>query len=58
MTIAENSISNLSKVIPHEHKEHTPWWEYFTFSTDHKVIGIQYLVTTFAFYLLGEHWHP
>jgi cytochrome c oxidase subunit 1 len=53
MTIAENSISNLSKVIPHEHKEHTPWWEYFTFSTDHKVIGIQYLVTTFAFYLLG-----
>ncbi|MEN9251338.1 MAG: cytochrome c oxidase subunit I [Thermostichales cyanobacterium BF4_bins_65] len=30
-----------------------PWWIYFTFSTDHKVIGIQYLVTTFIFYLIG-----
>jgi cytochrome c oxidase subunit 1 len=30
-----------------------PWWVYFTFSTDHKVIGIQYLVTTFIFYLIG-----
>nr|WP_071518564.1 cytochrome c oxidase subunit I [Geitlerinema sp. PCC 9228] len=32
---------------------HTPWWKYFTFNTDHKVIGIQYLVTTFIFYLIG-----
>lgn len=31
----------------------TPWWQFFTFSTDHKVIGIQYLVTTFFFYLIG-----
>jgi cytochrome c oxidase subunit I len=29
------------------------WREYFGFSTDHKVIGIQYLVTTFIFYLIG-----
>ncbi len=29
------------------------WKRYFSFSTDHKVIGIQYLVTTFAFYLIG-----
>jgi cytochrome c oxidase subunit 1 len=29
------------------------WWEYFTFNTDHKVIGIQYLVTGFVFYLIG-----
>lgn len=29
------------------------WREYFSFSTDHKVIGIQYLVTTFIFYLIG-----
>ncbi|MDX2272701.1 MAG: cytochrome c oxidase subunit I [Cyanobacteriota bacterium] len=29
------------------------WWRFFTFSTDHKVIGIQYLVTTFIFYLIG-----
>jgi cytochrome c oxidase subunit 1 len=31
----------------------TPWWEFFTFSVDHKVIGIQYLVTSFIFYLVG-----
>ena len=31
----------------------THWREYFGFSTDHKVIGIQYLVTTFIFYLIG-----
>jgi len=31
----------------------TPWWEFFTFSVDHKVIGIQYLVTSFMFYLIG-----
>ncbi|HEY9846312.1 MAG TPA: cbb3-type cytochrome c oxidase subunit I, partial [Candidatus Caenarcaniphilales bacterium] len=29
------------------------WREYFSFSTDHKVIGIQYLVTTFVFFLIG-----
>lgn len=29
------------------------WRDYFTFNTDHKVIGIQYLVTTFIFYLIG-----
>jgi len=29
------------------------WRDYFTFNTDHKVIGIQYLVTAFLFYLVG-----
>ena len=29
------------------------WQDYFSFSTDHKVIGIQYLVTTFFFFLIG-----
>jgi cytochrome c oxidase subunit I len=29
------------------------WYDYFTFNVDHKVIGIQYLVTTFIFYLFG-----
>ncbi len=29
------------------------WTDYFTFCTDHKVIGIQYLVTAFFFYLVG-----
>lgn len=29
------------------------WQEYFSFNTDHKVIGIQYLVTTFIFFLIA-----
>ncbi|GAB4468554.1 MAG: cytochrome c oxidase subunit I [Elainellaceae cyanobacterium] len=29
------------------------WQKYFSFSTDHKVIGIQYLVTSFVFFLIG-----
>ncbi len=29
------------------------WTDYFTFNTDHKVIGIQYLVTAFFFYFIG-----
>lgn len=33
--------------------EDNNWRKYFSFSTDHKVIGIQYLVTTFIFYLIG-----
>src|SRR5256885_16913477 len=31
----------------------TSWRDYFAFNTDHKVIGIQYLVTTFGFFLIG-----
>lgn len=29
------------------------WKKYFSFNTDHKVIGIQYLVTTFIFFLIA-----
>ncbi len=29
------------------------WRKYFSFSTDHKVIGVQYLVTSFVFFLIG-----
>lgn len=29
------------------------WRRYFSFCTDHKVIGIQYLVTSFFFFLVG-----
>ncbi|MGF1494359.1 MAG: cytochrome c oxidase subunit I [Microcoleaceae cyanobacterium] len=35
------------------HEEERRWWHYFTFSTDHKVIGIQYLITSFVFFLVG-----
>ena len=29
------------------------WKRYFKWNTDHKVIGVQYLVTTFFFYIVG-----
>src|SRR5579883_1469384 len=29
------------------------WRRYFSFSTDHKVIGVQYMVMTFIFFLVG-----
>jgi len=34
-------------------EQQTDLWEYFRFSTDHKVIGIQYFVTTFIFFLIA-----
>ena len=37
----------------HSHPEKWRWIDYFTFNTDHKVIGIQYMVTSFIFYLIG-----
>src|SRR5919109_2349453 len=38
-----------------EHKDHGAytWKDYFKFNTDHKVIGIQYIVTTFIFFFIG-----
>ena len=38
---------------PSTHPEAWKWYDYFTFNTDHKVIGIQYLVLSFFFYLIG-----
>ena len=35
------------------HHQERKWQDYFTFCTDHKVIGVQYLVTAFFFYLVG-----
>lgn len=49
MSTAENSMT--AEHSPHPEK--WKWWQYFTFNTDHKVIGVQYLVTTFVFYLIG-----
>ncbi len=37
----------------HHHLPPTTWKTYFSFSHDHKVIGIQYLVTSFIFLLVG-----
>jgi cytochrome c oxidase subunit I len=35
------------------HPEAWKWYDYFTFNVDHKVIGIQYLVMAFIFYIVG-----
>jgi cytochrome c oxidase subunit 1 len=49
-------MTNISLNLGGESNHHptpTHWKTYFTFSTDHKVIGIQYLVTSFIFFLVG-----
>ncbi|MEJ7656443.1 MAG: cytochrome c oxidase subunit I [Thermoleophilaceae bacterium] len=41
--------------VPEDHSGHgaRSWRDYFRVNTDHKVIGIQYIVTTFVFFILG-----
>ncbi len=41
--------------VPEDHSQHGAhsWKDYFKFNTDHKVIGVQYVVTTFIFFLIG-----
>jgi len=41
--------------IPEDHSGHGAysWKDYFKFNTDHKVIGIQYICTTFIFFFIG-----
>ncbi len=41
--------------VPDDHANHGAyrWQDYFKVNTDHKVIGVQYLVTTFFFFLAG-----
>ena len=40
---------------PEDHSDHgaTRWKDYFRVNTDHKVIGIQYICTTFFFFVAG-----
>ena len=40
---------------PDDHSDHgaDSWRDYLRFNTDHKVIGIQYIVTTFVFFFIG-----
>ncbi len=40
---------------PDDHSQHGAysWRDYFRFNTDHKVIGVQYVVTTFIAFLMG-----
>jgi cytochrome c oxidase subunit 1 len=40
---------------PDDHSDHgaDSWRSYLRFNTDHKVIGVQYIVTTFFFFFIG-----
>ncbi|MDJ0713819.1 MAG: cytochrome c oxidase subunit I [Prochloraceae cyanobacterium] len=42
-----------SNTDPHIHEKPLSWRRYFSFSTDHKVIGIQYIVTAFFFFVVA-----
>ncbi|MGL5871306.1 MAG: cytochrome c oxidase subunit I [Xenococcaceae cyanobacterium] len=48
-------MTTITTSVSSHHSEHKQrkWQDYFTFSTDHKVIGIQYIVTAFLFYFIG-----
>ncbi len=48
------TVENLGNGSEAEPQSKPPEWRrYFSFSRDHKVIGIQYLVTSFVFFLIG-----
>lgn len=52
--MAQAQLQEKANIPAHpSHSGERKWQDYFTFNTDHKVIGIQYLVTTFIFYLVG-----
>jgi len=51
--MAQADISIGAGSVGHAHPDKWKWYDYFTFNVDHKVIGIQYLVTSFIFYLIG-----
>jgi cytochrome c oxidase subunit 1 len=44
-----------SPTVPDDHASHgaKSWKDYFKVNTDHKVIGVQYVVTTFVFFQIG-----
>ena len=47
------TISIQPSSTPPEKLQPTGWLKYFSFSLDHKVIGLQYLICGFLFYLIG-----
>jgi cytochrome c oxidase subunit I len=53
MTNINVEKTNSVVIEKHHYLPPTTWKTYFSFSTDHKVIGIQYLVTAFIFLLVG-----
>jgi len=53
MTQQPNWQSTTTPTVTSQVHRERLWWEFFTFNTDHKIIGIQYLVTSFLFYIVG-----
>jgi cytochrome c oxidase subunit 1 len=52
--MTQTQLEKTANIPPHiEEAEERHWRDFFGFSTDHKVIGIQYLVTSFVFYCIG-----
>ena len=47
------SVDSLDFAKPPDSNPPENWRRFFGFSTDHKVIGIQYIVTSFFFFLVG-----
>ena len=47
------SVDSLEFAKPPDSNPPENWRRFFSFSTDHKVIGIQYIVTSFFFFLVG-----
>ncbi|MEB3188757.1 MAG: cytochrome c oxidase subunit I [Snowella sp.] len=47
------SVDSLDFTKPPDSNPPENWRRFFSFSTDHKVIGIQYIVTSFFFFLVG-----
>ncbi|MFQ3615225.1 MAG: cytochrome c oxidase subunit I [Cyanobacteriota bacterium] len=56
MTQAQVPLDDAAIVAEQDHAQVPKawkWYHYFGYNIDHKVIGIQYLVTAFVFYLIG-----
>lgn len=58
MDVSTDLVSHRAGHDPHQHdaghdNHELGWWRKYVFSTDHKVIGIQYLITGLIFLLLG-----
>jgi cytochrome c oxidase subunit 1 len=51
--MANISVDSLDFAKPPDSNPPENWRRFFGFSTDHKVIGIQYIVTSFFFFLVG-----
>src|ERR1051325_5543469 len=52
-TVATDTEIRIPEIIAHDVRPEPTGWVSWVTTTDHKRIGILYLVTTFAFFLMG-----